>query len=102
MMMAYDSGHLPPRRLDEATLEAVRATLRAYLTDSSDPGALQRALLRLSTEAREKDILAEQLLVTLKEVWASLPAVRAMIDTTEQLHLLQRVVTMCIREYYDA
>jgi len=27
--------------------------------------------------------------------------VRAMTDAGEQVRLLQRVVTMCIREYYD-
>jgi hypothetical protein len=30
-----------------------------------------------------------------------LPEVRAIPDAGEQVRLLQRVVTMCIREYYD-
>jgi len=44
----------------------------------------------------------EQLLVVLKDVWSSLPEVRSMTNTREQINLLQRVVTMCIREYYSA
>jgi predicted NACHT family NTPase len=102
MMMAYDSSHTPPSRLDPDTVSAVRDALRAYLADSSDPGGLQRALLRMSTEAREKDILAEQLLVVLKDVWSALPEVRGLTDAGTQMLLLQRVVTMCIKEYYSA
>lgn len=100
MMMAFDSGHTPPSRLDDATVAAVRDALRLYLADDSDASALQRALLRMSTEAREKDMRAEHLLVLLKDTWNALPEVRAMTDTTEQIRMLQRVVTMCIKEYY--
>jgi len=102
MMMAFDSSHTPPSRLDDSTVNAVRDALRLYLADSSEPGALQRALLQLSAEARDKDLHAEQLLVLLKDIWYALPEVRTMTDTTEQVRLLQRVVTMCIKEYYSA
>jgi len=102
MMMAFDSGHPPSSRLDEATVAAVRDALRLYLADNSDGSALQRALLRMSGEAREKALQAEQLLVVLKETWSALPEVRAMTDAQEHSRLLQRVVTMCIKEYYNA
>ena len=42
------------------------------------------------------------LLVLLKDVWGGLPEVRSMSDSREQIRLLQRVVTMCIKEYYGA
>jgi hypothetical protein len=38
----------------------------------------------------------------LKDVWGTLPEVRAMTDTGAQVRLLQRVVTMCIKEYYSS
>jgi hypothetical protein len=101
MMMATDSSHTPPSRLDAATVEVVREALRSYLADGADPAALQRALRRMSTEAHDKSMQAEHLLVLLKDVWSSLPEVRGMTDTTEQIRLLQRVVTMCIKEYYS-
>ena len=101
MMMAFDSSQPPPSRLDAATVAAVRDALRLYLTDSSDPSALRQALIRMSAEARDKQMHAEQLLVQLKDTWSALPEVRAMTDTTEQIRLLQRVVTMCIKEYYS-
>src|SRR6476620_47833 len=88
MMMASDSSHPPPSRLDDATVAAVRDALRLYLTDSANPTSLRRALVRMSAEARDKDVHAEQLLVLLKEAWHSLPEVRAMTDTTDQVRLL--------------
>lgn len=100
MMMAHDSSH-PSSRLDDELLEAVRLALRAYLQDSQEPGAVQASLLRLAAQARERNIPPEQLLITLKETWNALPEVRSMNDAREQVRLLQRVVTMCIREYYD-
>ena len=100
MMMAHDSSQPPSGRIDDASLDAVRVALRTYLHDSEDAGALQASMQRLSTEARARNVLPEQLLVTLKELWSSLPEVRAMSDAGEQVRLLQRVVTMCIREYY--
>ena len=102
MMMAHDSGLPPSSRLDDESLNAVRLALRGYLQNSEDPSALQAALLLVATEARARGILPEHLLVTLKELWSTLPEVRTMTDTGEQVRLLQRVVTMCIREYYNA
>jgi hypothetical protein len=102
MMMAHDSGHTPPGRLDGASIDLLRAALRDYLQDSKDPNKLQPSLLHIAGEARARDMLPEQLLVVLKDVWSSLPEVRSMTNTREQINLLQRVVTMCIREYYSA
>ena len=102
MMMAHDSSQTPPSRLDDESVEMVRLALRAYLHDSEDPIALQAALLRIATEARERSILPEHLLVVLKDVWSTLPEVRSMKDSREQVRLLQRVVTMCIKEYYSS
>ena len=101
MMMAFDSSPTPPSRLDDATVGAVREALRHYLGDGSDPSALQSTLRQMSTEARAKDLRAEQLLVVLKDVWSTLPEVRGMTDSTAQIRTLQRVVTMCIKEYYS-
>jgi hypothetical protein len=54
----------------------------------------------MAAEARSKSIPPEQLLVVLKDIWYSLPGVRGMSEPVEQVRLLQRVVTMCIKEYY--
>jgi hypothetical protein len=86
--------------MDDETIAAVRVALREYLKSGSS-SALQQALLHMAAEAHERSILPEQLLIVLKDTWNALPEVRGMTDTPEQVRLLQRVVTMCIKEYYS-
>ncbi|MFN2563645.1 MAG: hypothetical protein ABR499_01370 [Gemmatimonadaceae bacterium] len=100
MMMAHDSSPTPPSGLAEETTEAVRAALVSYLRAPGSPSELRAALNRMADEARAKAILPEHLLITLKQLWISLPEVRSIGDVDEQTRMLQRVVTMCIREYY--
>lgn len=100
MMMAQDSSPTPPGGLAEETTNAVRAALLQYLRTPSSPSELRDALNRMAEEARHKAILPEHLLVTLKQIWSSLPEVRSVGDVEDQTRILQRVVTMCIREYY--
>jgi hypothetical protein len=102
MMMAHDSSSTPSSLLDVDTVSAVRQALRTYLNDSKDSSTLQAPLLKMASEARARAILPEQLLIVLKDVWNTLPEVRAMKDAHQQVALLQRVVTMCIKEYYSA
>jgi hypothetical protein len=99
MMMAHDSS--PGRRaLAEPTIEAVRGALVEYIDDPASGERLGAALRSMAAEARERDMLPEQLLVILKDIWHSLPGVRRMKEPADQIRLLQRVVTMCIKEYY--
>jgi hypothetical protein len=55
----------------------------------------------MAREARDTAMPPEQLLVVLKDVWYSLPVVRQPKTPEDQVRLLQRVVTMCIKEYYS-
>lgn len=100
MMMAHDSSPTPPSGLAEETTQALRAALVAYLRAPAHATELRAALNRMADEARTKAILPEHLLVTLKQLWSSLPEVRSIGDVDEQTKMLQRIVTMCIREYY--
>ena len=100
MMMAHDSSPTPPGGLAEDTINAVRAALVSYLRAPGNSTELRAALNRMADEARTRAILPEHLLITLKQLWISLPEVRAVGDADEQTRILQRVVTMCIREYY--
>ena len=100
MMMAHDSS--PGRgSLSSDTIEIVRAEILRYVDVPENGDALGRALRVMAAEARERAILPEQLLIILKDVWYSLPVVRAIREPSDQVRLLQRVVTMCIREYYS-
>lgn len=124
MMMAHDSSP-GPSGLDVQTIETVRVALEQYistsahsqtlsvssdsvssahsprLTPASPHGEQLRLALRaMAEEAREKSVLPEALLLVLKQVWHSLPIVSSKRDHDDQVMLLQRVVTMCIKEYY--
>jgi hypothetical protein len=101
MMMAHDSSPKPPASLDRATLEAVRTAIVDYLdAPEAQSPALRDALTTMAVEARARSILPEQLLVVLKDIWYALPTIRDAVHPPEQSHLLQRIVTMCIKEYY--
>jgi hypothetical protein len=100
MMMAHDSGSPPGEVLSAETVEALRDALSAYLRSPGETDAVRNALRVTALEAREKRILPEHLLVSLKQIWIKLPEVRAVHDPMEHAQLLQRVVTICIGEYY--
>lgn len=100
MMMAHDSSAGRPQLSAESVSELTSA-LRRYAANEGDIAAIQPALRAIATEARDRKVQAEQLLVLLKEVWFGLPAVKDAAATDEQYVLLQRAVTLCIREYYS-
>lgn len=99
MMMAHDSGS-GPNGLTEETIDEVRDALVGYIQSPTNGDRLGLALRAMAVEARGRSVLPEQLLVVLKDIWYSLPTVRGMKEPADQVRLLQRVVTMCIKEYY--
>ena len=102
-MMAH-SSESPPPALEAETVAAVRTALARYVREGDHTADLREVLLRVAAEARAKGILAERLLVVLKEIWGALPEVRHAERRTVAEHnvLLQRLITRCIEEYYGA
>ena len=96
-MMAFD--RMPSPRLEAPTLDALRAVMQRAMRKGDHGMELQEVLARAATEAREKDIHAEQLLVIMKDLWHSLPDLRA-ADTDRQNELLQELISRCITQYY--
>ena len=94
-MMAHDSGNTPPGRLDDTSIDALRASLRA--ARPVDPASCGE-LLTIAAEARARAILPEHL--TLKEIWSGLPEVRS-IRSPRAGDLLQRGHDVH-QEYYSA
>ncbi|HMC57425.1 MAG TPA: hypothetical protein VKH19_19745 [Gemmatimonadaceae bacterium] len=98
MMMARDFTPQRPE-LDAASVDTLARALAKYLED--DEGAdLLLVLRHIAEEARSRHMHAEQLLVALKDVWYSLPAIRNSPEGEQQNRILQRVITLCIRQYY--
>lgn len=81
------------------TLDLLHRSLVAFLrTDSED--ALRPALRRLAQEARANGVPPETVLVTLKAEWHAMPLAAGRADSSAGLRTRERVVTMCIKEYF--
>ena|SRR5690242_5649749 len=102
MMMQHDTGPMSPNALAQEAVDSVRIALAQYVeTRAAEPApALRSALHALAQDARAKAVSPEHLLVALKGIWQSLPTVEKARDQAEQTRLLQRVVTICIKEYF--
>ena len=110
MMMAHDAGSMPPNAIADQTVELVRGALERYVRaaptavgagPSADASSeLRTALQTLAREARQKQVAPERLLLVLKGIWFGLPKVQSAKEPSEQTQILQRVVTMCVKEYF--
>lgn len=100
-MIPNDAGSRPGDGLPPDVVAAFQAALRAYSLPPHDFEPLRASVHALAAEARNRSLPAEQVLVTLKDVWYTLPSVCSMRDATEQNRLLQQVVTVCILAYYQ-
>ena len=101
MIMQHDTGPMSPNALAQEAVDSVRVALERYVeTPAAEPGPeLRTALHALAQDARAKAVPPEHLLLTLKGIWQSLPTVEKARDG-DQMRVLQRVVTICIREYF--
>lgn len=101
MMMAHDSGSSKPIALDATVVDGVRAALASYLrAPNGQQEALRAALHALGAEARRVNVPPEQLLILLKTMWHTLPDMQGAATPADRQSLLQRVVSMCIGEYF--
>jgi hypothetical protein len=97
-MMAFD--RMPSPRLEAQTLDTLRSVMQRAVRKGDHGQELQDVLERTASEARDKDIRAEQLLIIMKDLWYSLPDVRTAEDSDRQTELLQELISRCITQYY--
>ncbi|HEY2376597.1 MAG TPA: Clp protease N-terminal domain-containing protein [Gemmatimonadaceae bacterium] len=102
MMTQSDPGPMPPNEIAQDTVDAVRRALERHVNtaDAEPAPELRAALHSLAREARQKSISPEHLLVALKNIWRALPDVEHARTEDEQTRILQRVVAVCIKEYF--
>ena len=86
-----------------AVRELARGTVRTALRpdarfDRAD-GEVRRLIRQTCDLARAHDIAVERLLVVVKQAWVELPEARQ-ASHTAGWGTLDRVVTLCIEEYY--
>ena len=90
----------PLSALSVETRTVLRDALAHYLAQPGDVGALRSALRRVAEESRAHDLRAEQLMVAFKGLWRSMPQVSAVGDPLARAQMLERLITVCIEEYY--
>ena len=95
--------------VDPTGMAALERALAAYGTERlggrgdarEADEALRAAAGRLAAEARARDpVRAERLLVALKPAWRALPAVQHAADTDARSDLWDRLVRLCVEEFY--
>ena len=91
-----------PRIASDAAVTALRTALQAHLRAAAPPTELVRVLRLVSAEARRKAVPVQQLLVAVKSAWSSIPEARQGERTGLRDDMLDRIVSLCIEEYYSA
>lgn len=98
-MMSHE--RTPNSGLDPATLAELRTTLTRSIATGAHGDELKGLLEKLASQARQRGLHAEQLLLALKDVWYGLPELSGRPGTETQTQLLQQLIARCIQEYYS-
>jgi hypothetical protein len=61
---------------------------------------LAKILKRVGREARQSNVLPEELIIKFKELWNSLAESLRPKNADQYEHVRQRLVTLCIQAYY--
>jgi len=83
-------------------LTELRQTIQAHLSGTVPEAAVHEPLREFAHEERRRGTRAEKVVIALKRSWESLHNDRQQLSREDQLHLLDRLVTRCIDEYYTA
>ncbi len=99
-----DSAH---RTLDDQIESAIQSALTLQLGVPLRPGEAEGSQLRtvlrsVCVDARRRGIPVEQLLIAVKKACAAAPAIRARRSDSHAIQAIDRVVTVCIQEYYSS
>jgi len=102
--MASDPPYQPHvRPLSTETMSALRAAVLRHLERGADgDDGLAHAVSTVVAEARRESMRAEELILAFKQLYDSLPEPRSAVARAEQMHLRERLVSACIRAYYQA
>jgi hypothetical protein len=98
-MMAFERTPVTPA-LDPTTVGELRSVLSRSVQAGDHGEELRDLLRRAAADARKRGVLAEQLLLALKDVWYSLPQLSTQPGNEVQTRLLQQLIARCIQEYY--
>jgi hypothetical protein len=98
-----------PRRLSAHDAHVLRAAFdRAFGSGTAakqgrvSDDELRLALREACTQAHRQNVPAEQLIISIKQIWADLPAARTWATADAPEDLLGHVVSLCVDEYYGS
>ena len=102
-MNAPDSSFPPEPRALSADIRALLADAIAsvYREDGAADAQLRAALKRASTEARDRGLRPEELIVSIKGLIDDLPGEVTGMSTGDQLRIRDRIVSACIKAYFN-
>ncbi len=84
----------------EATA-VVRTAIEQHLQRKTSEVELRGALRALARDAHARSLRAEELIVVLKQMINTLPAVQQIQDRRERDELVRELVSTCIDVYYE-
>ena len=90
-------------RLSPEVMDLLRTALTKWLrSEGGDDATLASALHAVASEARERGVRAEELLVTLKTTWFEIGGGPVVSPSPTSGHKrLDELVTACIKAYYE-
>lgn len=96
---ARRESSVPEIQFSERAGTALRSALQGHLRQPVPDETLRRALSALCADARARNLRPEQLILIFKQAWTSLPEFESGSRNQRQ-ELLDRIVSICIEEYY--
>jgi hypothetical protein len=82
------------------TLDRLREALANYIRAGTLDHQVRAALREICREARASDVRPEHVLIDLKRVYYSLPGVERPRPEVPPSRMLERLVTVCVEEYF--
>lgn len=100
--MAHDPVHAAKTfpGASEDAFHPLRTAIEQRLRGADVTDDLRDALRALQRQARERALFVEDILVPLRALLQSLPEVQRLEDAQERTRLMERIITMCVEEYY--
>jgi len=94
--------HSPNGRLSPEVVVQLREALRRWMSDGADDSTLGNALRAAASDARDRGVRAEELLVTLKTTWFEVGGApnAPHAPSASNNKGLDELVTACIKAYY--
>jgi uncharacterized protein YqeY len=87
-------------QLSAERLQELGTVARGYLAEQITEDELERVVTEVSRHARESGMKAEELIVTCKELWHSIPADVSVVERGTRSKKLERMVQICIEGYF--